>query len=88
MIKFAGYKEVDYPKLVELLTQYQNALSKPDIQIAAEIDVKTPATVRNAFNQEQIVSDKVLTNIMKAVELDGFVIHYEGGKSFFISNKK
>ena len=54
--------------------------------IAYEIGVKTPATVRNAFNKEkQIVSDKVLTDIMDTVKINGFVVYHRGEKKYFIS---
>lgn len=89
MIKITGYKQVEYPHLLEVLEDYQNQVGKSDIQIAADINVKTANTVKNAFCIEgQMVSDNVLTNIMKSVELDGFVMTYNGEKYYYVSNKK
>lgn len=89
MMKITGYKEIVYEDLVGVLSKHQSEIGKSDIQVAAEIDVKTPATVKNAFNKDkQIVSDKVLTDIMACVELDGFVLCREGEKYYYVSNKK
>lgn len=88
MIKITSYIEVSYPDLISALSKQQATSSKSDIQIAADIEVKTPATVKNAFNKEgQIVSDKVLTDIMCSIGLIGFVVWVAGIRKYFISNK-
>lgn len=89
MITITGYKEVSY-------TEFQSALhkafvdsGKKEILIAAEIDVKTPATVNNTFDVDnQIVSDKVLTGVMESVGLNGCVVWENKERKYFISKKK
>lgn len=89
MIKITGYKEIAYLDLIAVLGEYQKDSGKSDVQVAAEIDVKTQATVKNAFNKEaQIVSDKVLTDIMKSIGIEGFVLWSNGTKQYYVSNKK
>lgn len=86
MIKIAGYKEVSYTELVQAIKVSQNTIGKSDVQIAVEIGVGTPNTVKNAINDKQIVSDKVLTNIMQSIDLDGFVLSKDGNKTYYIKD--
>lgn len=91
MIKITGYREVNYSQLIEAILASKKESGKSDVQIAADINVSTTNTVKNAFRVDeygQKVSDRVLTNIMQSVELDGFVLSIKGGKYYYISNKK
>jgi hypothetical protein len=89
MIKITGYREVNYSQLIEAILASKKESGKSDVQIAADINVSTTNTVKNAFRVDeygQKVSDKVLTNIMQSVELDGFVLSIKGGKYYYISD--
>lgn len=88
MIKIAGYKQVEYLKLLEVMEERQKESGKSDIQVAADINVNTSTTVKNAFAIEgQMVSDKVLTNIMESIGLNGFVLVFNGTKYYYIQFK-
>lgn len=88
MITITGYKEVDYSSFQTALHKAFIDSGKKEILIAAEIDVKTPATVNNAFDTEnQIVSDKVLTGVMQSIRLNGFVVWQNKERKYFISKR-
>ncbi len=88
MIEITGYKKVSYSDFKSELNTAYNGCKKPKIQIAANINVKSPATVANTLESErQIVSDEVLTKVMKSVGLSGFVIWVFGKKYYYIKNK-
>lgn len=89
MIKITGYREVNYSQLIEAILASKKESGKSDVQIAADINVSTTNTVKNAFRVDeygQKVSDKVLTNIMQSVDLDGFVLSIKGGKYYYIQD--
>lgn len=89
MIKITGYREVSYSQLIEAILASKKEIGKSDLKIAAEINVSTTNTVKNAFRVDeygQKVSDKVLTNIMQSVDLDGFVLSIKGGKYYYIQD--
>ena len=87
MITITGYKNVSYSDFQLALHKASADCGKSTIQIAADINVETVETARNAFYKEQKVSDKVLTNVMKSVGLSGFVIWIFGKKYYYIRNK-
>lgn len=85
---FTNYKEVNYNGFIIKLNRAYTLKKKTYMQIAVEIGIKTHVTVMNAFKPaKQMVSDKVLTGIMKAVDMDGFTLHRDGERKYFISNK-
>lgn len=86
MITIKGYRQVEYPDFQLALQKASNNSEKTTIQIAAEIGVGTVETARNAFSEEQKVSDKVLTAVMKSVGLSGFVVWIFGKKYYYIKN--
>jgi len=87
MIKIEGYKQVEYLDFVSIMEEHKKASQKPDIQIAADIEVKSPATVKNAFNKgTQMVSDKILTKVLSSINMDGFVLWNDGKANFYVGD--
>ena len=87
MIKIEGYKQVEYPEFVSVMEEHKKASQKPDIQIANEIQVKSSATVKNAFNKgTQMVSDKILTKVLSSINMDGFVLWNDGKANFYVGD--
>jgi hypothetical protein len=87
MITITGYKQVGYNDFLSALNKAFADSGKKTVQIAADINVETLETARNAFSPQQKVSDKVLTKVMKSVGLSGFVIWVFGTKYYYIKNK-
>lgn len=84
MITINGYKQFTYTEFLKTLRVQHERSGKKEMKIALDIDVKSPATILNAFNEEeQIVSDKVLTKIMKSIGLAGFIV-WDNGKRFYL----
>lgn len=86
MITITGYREVKYTELVEAIQAHKQNSGKSDMQIAIEIGVSTQNTVKNINNDEQIVSDKVLTNTMQSIDLEGIVVWNRGQKTYYIKD--
>lgn len=88
MIDITGYKQVNYTDFQKALHLKYTDSEKTPVEVAAGIKVKSPATIKNAFKTDmQIVSDEVLTAVMKSVGLSGFVIWVFGKKYYYIKNK-
>jgi hypothetical protein len=88
MIDIKGYKQISYFDFQKVLHIAFADSKKETIQIAADIKVKSPATAQNAFNTDkQVVSDEVMTNVMKSVGLAGFIIWIFGNKYYYIKTK-
>jgi glycerol dehydrogenase-like iron-containing ADH family enzyme len=88
MIPITGYKQIDFSAFIKALNTAHTNSGKSHIQIAAEIDVKAAQTATNAFRiDKQVVSDEVLTNVMKAVRLSGLVIWIFGKKYYYLKEK-
>lgn len=84
-----GYTKLNYSNFQRFLHRAFVDSEKREIQIAAEINLNSPNTVRNAFHiNQQVVSDKVLTNIMTSLGLDGFIVWDKGERQYFVANKK
>lgn len=88
MIEIKGYKNYVYRDFQSQLHKNFVDSEKSSLQIALEIEVQSSNTVQNAFNiQRQTVSDQVMTNVMKAVGLSGFVVWIFGKRYYYIKNK-
>lgn len=87
MITITGYKQVGYSEFQAALHKANADTKKSPLQIAADLNLGTVETARNAFKDTQVVSDKVLTGVMKSVGLSGFVIWIFGKKYYYIKNK-
>ena len=88
MITITGYKQVSYADFQVALNRSNADCGKTPLQIAADINLGTVETARNAFKAKQMVSDKVLTGVMKSVGLSGFVIWVFGKKYYYIKLRK
>lgn len=89
MIEIKGYKHVDYPTFKEVLSQSLTKSGKTKLQVASEIEVMSTNSVRNVFtDNKQTSSDKILTAVMRAIGLSGFVIWIFGKKYYYVKNGK
>lgn len=85
MIKITGYDPIQYRHFIGKLRECIEQSEKHMIKIATEINIKSTLTITNSLNeQQQVVSDKVLTGIMKSVGMDGFVLWFKGEKYFYV----
>jgi hypothetical protein len=85
MIPIKGYEQVEYTDFKAALQANFTKSKKTKLQIASEIKVDSTNSVRNTFTDvKQTSSDKVLTSVMKAVGLSGFVIWIFGKKYYYI----
>lgn len=85
MIQIQGYKEVTYSGLQkEMDAKFENT-ELTEIEVAIAVKVKSTATVKNAFRKDsQIVSDEVMTNIMKVIGVDGFILWVNAKRFYYI----
>ncbi len=85
MITITGYSPTNYKSFIAKLNECFEQSGKLPITVASEIKVKTPMTVKNALmDYQQIVSDEVLTKVMKSVGMDGFVLFIKGEKYYYV----
>jgi len=81
-----GYKKVTYSQLQSALQK--SKAEKPDlheINLAANINVKSVGTIRNCFAEDnQAVSDEVLTKLFKELEFDGIILWSNGERNYLI----
>ena len=85
MIQVNNYKQVSFAAFQKEMDSHFDKCELKDIEIALAVDVKSTATVRNAFRKDaQIVSDEVLTKIMETIKLDGFVLWKNGKRYYYI----
>jgi hypothetical protein len=85
MNNLQDYKEVSYNSFQEIMDETLSGSGLKDIEIAYKIGVKSSATVKNAFRKEgQVVSDEVMTHIMKVIGLDGFILWNNSKRKYFI----
>lgn len=83
-----NYTEVPYKEFItELKSKYDSNRKETD---RTEVDIavcigKSHMTVRNCISfQEQVVSDKILTNLMKCIDLKGKIEWNMGEKHYYI----
>lgn len=90
IMKVTGYKQVSYDLLQELMGEKFNNYKEvhTEIQLAVAINVKSPQTVRNAFQKDmQMVSDEVLTTLIEAIGINGCVIWEKGVRNYYVKSK-
>lgn len=81
-----NYKQVAYKDLQKRLHEKKSISDIHDLNLAAQLDIKSVGTIRNAFNlDKQEASDEVLTKIFNALGLDAFVGWVNGERRYFIS---
>jgi hypothetical protein len=84
MITITGYTKQSYTNIQRLLHKAFADSEKKEIQIAAAIGLNSPNTVKNAFDiNKQRVSDKVLTDVTKAVGLNMVVVWENGTRHYY-----
>lgn len=89
MVSIKGYERVDYETFQTQLHKKFVDSDKSNVDIASEVKVKTPVTVKNAFRTDkQIVSDEILTAIMNCIGLDGNIVWSKRERMYYISTKK
>lgn len=89
-MNIAGHKQVTYSELQKLMEEKYNAykVNNNEIHLAVAINVKSPQTVRNAFQQNmQVVSDEVLTSVTDAIGLPACIVWEKGQKNYFVKGK-
>jgi hypothetical protein len=85
MIQVQGYKEVSYSGLQKEMDYRFEASDFTEIEIAIAVKVKSTATIKNAFRKDaQIVSDEVMTNVMKVIGVDGFILWVNAKRFYYI----
>lgn len=83
-----GYSPVPYQELQKKLSETFKDCGKSPVEIASAIDVNTTSTVYSALNAaEQIVSDKVLSGVFQALNLQAFIIWVNGERIYFLKGK-
>lgn len=85
MIPITGYKQSSFTDFVKALNNAFENSQKNIVQIAAEIKVKSAVTVKNSLRYDnQVVSDEVLTKVMKSISMAGLVIWVFGKKYYYV----
>lgn len=85
MINIQGYRELNYSAFQKEMGSYFANSEIKDIEIAVKVGLKSTATVRNAFRTDtQIVSDEVMTKIMKLINIEGFILWVEGNRYYYV----
>lgn len=88
-MKIEGFKKVDYETIQSEMQKTHKPDSLPEINIAAQIGVKSVQTVKSAFNKEfQAVSDEVLSGVLGQLGITSLIVWEGGQKNFYISNGK
>jgi len=84
------YRQVTYKKFIAELLKVYAAYKEDTRSGEAEIALcmgKTTMTVRNCFQpMEQVVSDKVLTGLMKCIRLKGKIEWINAERHYYIEN--
>lgn len=89
-MKITGYKAVNYSQLQSKLQQAYSLhrTENTEVSVAQSLGLSTTQTVRNAFKDEmQMVSDAILTKLMKHIGFDGVVVWINGIRLYYIKAK-
>lgn len=88
-MNFDGFKQVDFSTLqTEMIRMRQQTDLMPDINIAAMIKVRSVQTVRKAFRgTAQQVSDEVLSNVLKTIGINSFIVWQNGQRLYYVAEK-
>lgn len=83
------YKLVDYKQFIDAVSQSLEKSGKSFVQVAAELDVKSPTTIKNCFSVDsQKASDSVLTRVAGLLNIDGFITWDNGKRYYYIKRKR
>ncbi len=79
-----GYQELPYGDFIDLLRERYKIAGKTPMDLANEIGI-TPQSVHNAMNPErQVLKDKILSQFITALNLDGEIVWKGGTKKYYI----
>ena len=81
MITVEGYKQVDYTLLNNKIREAWKVSGKQQKDIAKEIGMNT-TTFHNTFTKR--ASDEVVTEVLNAVGLDGFIVLVKGERYYYL----
>ncbi len=84
MITVKGYTEVGFDIFCGNLYDAFKRSGKTYFKIAQEMNVNSTQTAINAIKTPQMVSDGRLTDAMRCVGMDGFIVIAEGLKFYYI----
>lgn len=81
------FKRVSYKELQNSIHEKRDKKKITDFKLAELLGGKSSQTVRNSLNKnDHIASDKLLTQLMKAVGVNGKVEWIEGVRYYSIKN--
>lgn len=87
MSNAAEYKRVPYKKFQSELHKCKININKDEMCLAMELG-KSFTHIRNCFNdRSQIVSDEILSKLMKRVGMEGKIEWVDGVRYYCIENK-
>lgn len=87
-MNITGYKHVNYKELQTELHKKNADADIHELKLAAAVDVKSVATVRNAFNTDnQVASDEVMSRLFTALNLEALIIWINGERNYYIKSK-
>lgn len=82
------YTKVSYSKLQVLINKAYSDSGMSSVDLSKKIGVKSTQTAKNALDTTwQVVSDEILTKVIKEVGLDAKVEWKDGKKSYLIIDK-
>lgn len=80
-----GFQQVTFSKLQSILLEKYKESGKSYVGLAYELDVKSVSTAQNALTgAEQMVSDQILTNLIRILNLTGMVVWQNGQRNYYI----
>lgn len=80
-------KKLPYDKFQKEIHRHYVDSKFNEITLAAKLNVKTTQTIRNAFHtKKQMVSDELLTRLLKVIGIIGKIEWQDGERSYFIKN--
>lgn len=85
MIEINSYLNVSYNAFQKEMDSYFEKSQLKELEIALSVGLKSIATVKNSFRKDsQIVSDEVMSKIMKLIGIDGFILWMCGIRYYYI----
>jgi hypothetical protein len=80
-----GFNQVTFNKLQEIMMDRYRETKKSYVELAYELEVKSVSTAQNALTGvEQMVSDQILTNMLRILNLNGMVVWQNGERNYYI----
>lgn len=82
-LNIPGYVELSYSGLQDTLCVFFKKSGKSFTEIASELKVKSISSISGALKlgaYKQTVSDKILTGVMKSINMGGLVVYTPDGE--------